>query len=191
MERAAAKHAMQVRILDVADRLFYGQGIRAVGVDTIAAEIGISKRTLYNHFPSKDALIVAYLARRLRPLAISDEPPAAQILGFFERLERSFGATGFHGCPFFNAIAELKEPHHAASRIALDFKERRRAWFRDLLRRAGAANVEPLSLQLAMLVDGAIVAALVRRDPTVARAAQSAARILLEAAGAEGTPAPW
>ena len=60
------KPDMKERILETADRLFYLRGIRAVGVDTIAAEIGISKRTLYNHFPSKDALIVAYLQRRLR-----------------------------------------------------------------------------------------------------------------------------
>jgi len=63
MSRWPAKEAMQERILDTAGRLFYGQGIRAVGVDTIAAEIGISKRTLYNYFPSKDELIVAYLSR--------------------------------------------------------------------------------------------------------------------------------
>ena len=56
---------MKERILDTADRLFYLHGIRAVGVDTVAAEIGISKRTLYNHFPSKDELIKAYLARRV------------------------------------------------------------------------------------------------------------------------------
>src|SRR5579885_788301 len=99
MERAAAKRAMQERILEAADRLFYGEGLRAVGVDTIADEIGISKRTLYNHYPSKDALIVAYLERRLRPLALSDDPPVAQILGVFERLERAFGDGGFRGCP--------------------------------------------------------------------------------------------
>ena len=64
MATLPAKPAMKDRILETADRLFYLQGIRAVGVDTIAAEIGISKRTLYNHFPSKDALISAYLARR-------------------------------------------------------------------------------------------------------------------------------
>jgi AcrR family transcriptional regulator len=57
---------MRERILKTADRLFYLRGIRAVGVDTIGAEIGISKRTLYNYFPSKDALIVAYLSRRLK-----------------------------------------------------------------------------------------------------------------------------
>ena len=64
MATLPAKPAMKDRILETADRLFYLQGIRAIGVDTIAAEIGISKRTLYNHFPSKDALISAYLARR-------------------------------------------------------------------------------------------------------------------------------
>src|SRR5882672_533653 len=109
---------MAERILETADRLFYGQGIRAMGVDTIAAEIGISKRTLYNHFPSKDALIVAYLQRRLRLVPTSDKPPAQQILDDFERLERAFAA------------------------------------------------------------------ALVRKDPTVARAARDAARVLLVSAGA-------
>ena len=71
MATLPAKPDMKDRILETADRLFYLQGIRAVGVDTIAAEIGISKRTLYNHFPSKDALISAYLARRfVAPRAI-------------------------------------------------------------------------------------------------------------------------
>ena len=64
---------MQDRILETADRLFYGQGIRAIGVDTIAAEVGISKRTLYNHFPSKDALIVAHLSASRRKKANSRE----------------------------------------------------------------------------------------------------------------------
>ena len=174
---------MRERILETADRLFYGQGIRAVGVDTVAAEIGISKRTLYNYFPSKDELIVAYLSRRLRPTPPSDLPPVQQILGNFERLERTFASGVFRGCPFVNAVAELKDPKHAANEIALTFKELRRRWFRDLLARAGAADPEGLSLQLLLLVDGAIAAAMVRKDPTVARAAREAARVLLEAAG--------
>src|SRR5215471_18875555 len=124
--RASAKVAMEQRILETADRLFYQQGIRVVGVDTIADEIGISKRTLYNYFPSKDDLIVAYLERRLRPRPLSDKPPAEQILGDFARLERAFADRGFHGCPFVNAVAELKEPGHAANRIAFGFKEQRR-----------------------------------------------------------------
>ena len=63
---------MQERILQTTDRLFYEQGIRAVGVDTVAAEVGISKRTLYNYYPSKDALIAAYLSRRFRPVPLTD-----------------------------------------------------------------------------------------------------------------------
>src|SRR5690349_13122648 len=131
---ASPKTAMPERILETTDRLFYQQGIRAVGVDTIAAEIGISKRTLYNHVPSKDELIVAYLTRRFRPARMSDLPPAEQILGDFDRLERSFASGRFRGCPFVNAVAELGEPQHAANNIAVAFKEQRRLWFRGLLK---------------------------------------------------------
>jgi AcrR family transcriptional regulator len=175
--------AMQQRILETTDKLFYGKGIRAVGVDTIAAEIGISKRTLYNYFPSKDALIVAYLSRRVRPAEASDLPPVEQILGAFDRLERSFERSGYRGCPFVNAVAELGEPRHAANQIAVSFKEQRRTWFRELLTRLDVADPDGLATQLMLLVDGAIAAALVRGDPKMARAARDAAGVLLTAAG--------
>ncbi|MCW5734944.1 MAG: TetR/AcrR family transcriptional regulator [Enhydrobacter sp.] len=178
-----ARKSTSERILEAADRLFYGQGT-VVGVDTLAAEAGVSKRTLYNHYPSKDVLIEAYLKRRLRAIPTSDQPPAQQILDDFDRLERAFASEGFRGCAFVNAVAELKDPKHAANAIALRFKEVRRTWFRELLVRAGVHDPDGLSLQLLLLVDGAIAAALVRKDATVARAARSAARVLLEAAGA-------
>ncbi len=183
--RSSDKVAMQERILETTDRLFYRQGLRAVGVDTIAAEVGISKRTLYNHFPSKDALIVAYLSRRLRPTKASDKTPAEQILGDFDRLERAFARDGFRGCPFVNAVAELSEPTHAANKIAIAFKEQRRMWFRELLTRREIADPDSLATQLMLLVDGAIAAALVRGDPKMARAAREAARVLLTAAGVQ------
>jgi len=177
------KPSMAERILQTADRLFYLQGIRAVGVDTIAAEVGISKRTLYNHFPSKDALIAAYLARRATPLPASDKPPLDQILGTFDRLERNFGRADFRGCPFVNAVAELGGDDHAARAIALAFKESRTLWFREQLTRLGVADADGLATQLAILVDGAIAANLVRNDPSMARAAKAAARALLTSAG--------
>jgi len=183
MTRSSDKAVMQERILETADRLFYGQGIRAVGVDTIADEIGISKRTLYNYFPSKDELIVAYLSRRLQPAPPSDLPPLQQILGNFDRLERTFASGVFRGCPFVNAVAELKEPAHATNKIAFAFKEQRRTWFRDLLVRLGVDDADTLALQLQLLVDGAIAAALVRGDPKVAGTARKAACVLLAAAG--------
>ena len=99
MTPSAEKPTMDERILETADRLFYLRGIRTVGVDTIAAEIGISKRTLYNHFPSKDRLIAAYLQRRFTTAPSSDKPPAEQILGTFDRLERGFASKERAGAP--------------------------------------------------------------------------------------------
>ncbi len=174
---------MKQRILETADRLFYLQGIRAVGVDTIAAEIGISKRTLYNHFPSKAELISAYLTRRFRQVPPSDEPPVEQILGTFDSLERRFASKGFRGCPFVNAVAELGTEDRAVRKIAIAFKDSRRAWFRDLLLQLDVANADGIAAQLQLLVDGAIATDLVRNDPSAARAAKDAARLLLANAG--------
>jgi AcrR family transcriptional regulator len=186
------KPTMKERILETADRLFYLRGIRAVGVDTIAAEIGISKRTLYNHFPSKDELIAAYLERRFTRAPASDKPPVEQILGTFDRLERGFASKGFRGCPFVNAVAELGAGDQSVKKIAVAFKESRRLWFRDLLLQLNAANAEGLATQLTLLVDGSIAQDLVRDDPSMARAAKEAARVLLSNAGIEvgGVGAP-
>jgi len=183
MERSSAKAAMQERILETADRLFYREGIRVVGVDTVAAEIGISKRTLYNYFPSKNDLIVAYLSRRLRPIEESSLPPAEQILDDFDRLERAMRRDGYRGCPFVNAVAELADPTHAAHQIAVAHKEKRRTLFRKLLIQLEVANPDSLAIQLMILGEGAVAQALVHGDPKMARAAREAARVLLTAAG--------
>ena len=181
MSRWPAKEEIEARILETADRLFYRQGIRAIGVDTVADEIGISKRTLYNHYPSKDALIAAYLSRRLVELEITDRPPLEQILGAFDRLERSVASRTFRGCAFVNAVAELGQEVRDIGRLAVAFKERRRLWFRDLLSRLGIADADGLSTQLALLLDGAIATSLVRGDPAFVRAAREAAVTLIDA----------
>lgn len=178
-----AKPAMKDRILETADQLFYLRGIRAIGVDTIAAEIGISKRTLYNHFPSKDALIEAYLKRRFVTPRPSDKSPVEQILGTFDALERRFAAKDFRGCPFVNAVAELGSEDRTVRKIAVAFKESRRIWFRDLLVQLGIRDAEALATQLVLLVDGSIAQDLVRDDPSMARAAKEAAKVLLRNAG--------
>jgi AcrR family transcriptional regulator len=186
-EKSAEKVDMKERILQTTDRLFYLEGIRAIGVDTIAAEIGISKRTLYNHFPSKDALVTAYLQRRSFKAHPSDKSPAEQILGYFDALERRFSAKDFRGCPFVNAVTELGPKERAVKKLAIAFKESRRKWFRDLLTELGVreAKADALSTQLQLLVDGSIALDLVRDDPSMARAAKEAARALLINAGVE------
>jgi AcrR family transcriptional regulator len=179
MSRWPGKQAMQDRILTTCDRLFNGEGIRAVGVDKIAAEIGISKRTLYNYYPSKDELVFAYLSRRYVPVRTSDRPPDEQILDMFDWLERWFGSSNFRGCPFVNAVAELGD---SAAKIAVEFKEHRRLWLRGLLEQMNVQEADALATQLAILIEGAIASALVRGDPKIARSAKQAARVLLSAA---------
>jgi AcrR family transcriptional regulator len=185
MASLQAKPDMKERILETADRLFYLQGIRAIGVDTIAAEIGISKRTLYNHFPSKDALIKAYLDRRFVQARPSDKSPVEQILATFDSLERRFSAKDFRGCPFVNAVAELGPKDRAVKKIAIAFKESRRLWFRARLEEIGVADADALATQLQLLVDGSIALDLVRDDPAMARAAKEAAKALLRNAGVQ------
>ena len=190
---AAGSTAVHEHILDTAERLFYAQGIQRVGVDAVVAAAGISKRTLYKHFGSREQLVAAYLQRRG---ARHPEQPKAgeelnEILGVFRRLERWFGSKDFRGCPFSNAIAELGgEADHPALAVALDVKARNTAWFEVRLNALGAAHPGLLATQLSVLVEGAVAIAVQRRldggAPQVARAAATAARALLHAAGVAG-----
>src|SRR6516164_3289605 len=175
----------RAKILETIDRLFYQQGIRAVGVDTIVAELGISKKTLYRHFRSKSEMIEAYLRGRFRPLPEnSDKPPAEQILSNFAWLERSLSSKKeYRGCAYLNALAELGEDERESRELASYFKESRRLWFRDLLSRLDVDDPDTLATQLSLLVDGAYSAMLVRKDPFSTRAAIAAARVLLKNAG--------
>jgi len=174
------------RILAAANKLFYTRGIRAVGVDTVAAEAGVSKRTLYSHYPSKDSLIAAYLMARFTQSAPSDAPAREQLLGAFERLERILTDGSFRGCPFVNAVVEIGDPKHQAAAIAVQFKEQRRLWFRGLLDRLGVKDPDRLATQLQLLNEGALATAVVRGDPAVASVARAAAEVLLDSAERRG-----
>jgi AcrR family transcriptional regulator len=93
-QRQKGGAAILERILAGMDRLFYAQGIKSVGVDAIAAELGISKKTLYRYFPSKDDLVIGYLRRRFRPLLVaSTKPPAEQILVNLEWIARALPSS--------------------------------------------------------------------------------------------------
>ena len=170
------------RILAAADKLFYEQGIRAVGVDAIAEQAGVSKRTLYNYYPTKDDLIAAYLTGRFSQIAPSDAPAREQILAYFDRVERMIEDGSFRGCPFVNAVTEIGDRRHAAVALAVQFKQQRRQWYRSLLERMEVKDPDALAMQLQVLVEGALAAALVQGDKAVAGAARSAAEVLIDAA---------
>ncbi len=174
------------RILEVASELFYWRGIHAVGVDTIAAESGVTKRTLYDRFGSKDALVTAYLAARDRRwreqvLACVDaagQDPMARVMAPFDVLAEWL-APGTRGCGFVNAFAELPDPDHPGRRLVVADKTWLRDLFRSLLVDAGVSDPETLAGQLLSLHEGAVVSYSIVGDPTAAATARSAADVLL------------
>jgi AcrR family transcriptional regulator len=191
---ATAASPVRERILDSAERLFYAQGIQRVGVDAVVAAAGVSKRTLYKHFHSRDQLVAATLERRAvwqPPREASAGAPLDEILGVFQRLQRWFGSGRFRGCPFSNAIAELGgDPAHPALAVARGVKERHTAWFESQLRLLQVADAAWTAMQLSILVEGALASAMQHSVDAeavqVARAAEAAARALLHSAGVAG-----
>lgn len=150
------------QLFQTAARLFYQQGYRATGVDTIAAQSGIGKMTLYRHYPSKDDLIVAYLRDSDVVFwngfeQITGAEPAARekLLAFFKALQEYVISPACYGCPFLNAAAEYPDPEHPAHQIAVEHKQAVRARFRQLADAAGVAQPEALSNALVLLMDGA------------------------------------
>ncbi|WP_084499528.1 TetR/AcrR family transcriptional regulator [Brevibacterium album] len=147
------------RILEVASALFYERGIHAVGVDTIAAESGVTKRTLYNNFRAKDVLIAAYLKNRHRTWwAYLEqriaEAPAPRALVLFDVYERDT-LTATRGCAFLNAAAELPDDHpgYAIVRLHKNSVERR---ILELIREDAIGHPDPerLARHLFLLLEG-------------------------------------
>jgi AcrR family transcriptional regulator len=179
------------RILDVASVLFYERGIHAVGVDTIAAESGVTKRTLYDRFGSKDALVADYLRARderwrARVVAAveAESDPVRRALAPFAALEGWVAEGADRGCAFVNAFAELDRPDHPGRRVVDDSKRWLRALFAAELEGAGVTDAPGLALQLLVLHEGALVTHAVAAEPAALRAAGDAARLLVDAAGA-------
>lgn len=177
------------RILDVASELFYAHGIHAVGVDTIAAESGVTKRTLYDRFGSKDALVAAYLAARderwrarVTAAVEAENEPVRRALAPFAVLAKWVAEAPSRGCAFVNAFAELDDPDHPGRAVIEDEKRWLRALFAAELARAGVADPDALALQLLVLHEGALVTHAVAAAPGAPAAAEGAARLLVAAA---------
>ena len=154
------------KLFETAARLFYQHGYRAIGVDTIAAEAGIGKMTLYRHYPSKDDLIVVFLRQSDADFwgyfeqAIQNTSTAREkLLAFFTALENYVTSPACYGCPFINVATEYPEPDYPGHKIAREHKERVRARFRNLAEESGASQPQALADALLLLMDGAYMAA--------------------------------
>ena len=171
------------RLLAAAEELFYSEGVH-VGVDRLCEVAQVSKRSMYQHFGSKDEVLVEMLTHRAPQVmaALDTAPDAAprdRILGVFDALHDQALAPEFHGCPFVNVTTELKDREHPASRAALRYKRDLNAFFEEQARLAGAADPELLGVQLTMMFDGASAYSVVRGGASPA--ARSAVVALLDA----------
>lgn len=186
---AASGKTARERLLEVATELFYREGIRAVGIDTIIARSGVAKMSLYRNFPSKDDLVVAFLEARDRiywawwdhVMAQHPGDPRQQVSDLFGSLTRRVTDKRYRGCPFINTTTEFPDPAHPARAICLANKRRLRAGLLDLASRLGAREPEVLADQLMLLMEGAYASAQTLGDSGPVPRLQAAAEALVAA----------
>ena len=175
-------------LIDTAIELFAEHGYHATGIDTILAKSGVSKKTLYRHFRSKDELILAALKKYdglfrngfMRQVESRAETPQARLLAVYDVAADWFEQNNFYGCMYINAVSEFSEPDTPIRQVCREFKSLMRRYIEDLCRAAGAEKPSELAEELALLLEGAIVTAQVSEQRTrAAQVAKTAAGALI------------
>ena len=175
------------RILDTSYELFSRRGVRAVGIDEVIARAGVAKATLYRHFSSKDALVLAFLELReqrwtrdfVEAGAISrGATPEERLLAIFDVLDEWFHRDDFEACSFVNVLLEVG-PRHEAGGASIEHLERIRAMVRRFAGEAGLRDPESFARSWHILMKGSIIAA-AEGDARAAQRAKSMARLLIE-----------
>lgn len=182
-------------VVDAAERLFSRHGVHGVGIDAVIAAAGVSSRTVYKHFRSKEELALAALAQHDRAwlawfkaaVRAAARDPEGRMLALFDALAEWFRRGDFHGCTFVNAAGAFPDPDHAIRRLGHRHKRALYALILSLAYRSRRPDCEALARGLFLLVEGAIAAALVLDDPSAASEAKRAAVRLL-ATHARPTP---
>ncbi|AMS44069.1 TetR/AcrR family transcriptional regulator [Aminobacter aminovorans] len=182
------------RIVDAASKLFYGEGIRAVSVDAVAEKAGLTKRTLYYHFQSKDELIAAYLDGRDQPnLALfqrwfgeAEGGIDQKIRAIFQNLAKAARHPRWKGCGYLRTAAELADmPGHPAIKTGIAHKKRVEAWLASAFAAEGVRSPELLARQIILLLDGCFAVVLLNRDASYMETAGEAAATLVKSALAQ------
>ena len=178
-------------LIDTAIDLFAENGFHATGIDLILDKSGVSKKTLYRHFRSKDELILAALKKYdglfrngfMRQVEESAADPHGRLMAVFDVAEAWFRQNNFYGCMFINATGEYSELDTPIRQVCKDFKAMMRQFIGDLCREIGAPDPDKLADEIALLLEGAIVTAQVSQDRSrAANVAKTAARALIDRA---------
>lgn len=178
-------------VLDVATRLFYERGIRAVGMDTIVKEANVGNATVYRQFPSKDALATAFVQgcadswfERMRQVTDPLPDARAKLVAVFDALAEDAALPSYRGCPMLNTSTEFPDGGHPAHVVAADHKTQVRDWLRSLAADAGATDPDRLADELLIVLNGAYATtSVLDQDLFGRRAAALAARLVDEACG--------
>jgi AcrR family transcriptional regulator len=185
-----AKASPRDRLLDAAAELFYRDGVGA-GIDALCKAAGVSKRSMYQLFSSKDEVMAAALdkqgpglAELLLPSPGRPAAPRDRLLHAFRRLEEMALAPDYCGCPYLATQVELKNPGHPASLVAARAKQRLTDFFRAEAERGGAADPDLLARQLTLVYDGASARAGIKAD-TLEGLAVTTAAALIDTAGVD------
>lgn len=179
------------QIIEAAMDLFYRYGFNATGVEKISKAANVSKKTLYNHFRSKDELILIVLRRSdeifrndfMRAVENFSSRPQERLNAIFDTADEWFNGEDFYGCMFMNATAEFVDadsPTHPCHIVAAEHMRLMQDYMQGLAEKAGAKNSSELAEQLLLLVIGATIQAHVSNDKSAAMKAKKMAQILID-----------
>ena len=175
-------------LVDTAINLFAAHGFHATGIDRIAEEANVSKKTMYNHFRSKEELIIAALKQQdglfrnefMRGVSKLADEPYDRLLAVFDVAQAWFAKDNFFGCMFINVIGEYSSRNAAIQQVCKEFKRLMRGFIEELAVEAGVRDASELADELAILLEGSIVTAQVSGTPNSAATAKKAAKILID-----------
>lgn len=178
---------LKEHVLSFADKLFYAEGVRAVGVDRIIAESGVAKASFYRLFHSKDQLLIDWIRKRdvewrqwlADSVDMLSPQPDNRPVAVFDALYARFRSPQFRGCAFLNTIVELAPMQHPAANAAREHKRSVIGMLETWVSEAGYVEVETVALHVMQLVDGAIVTALREEQPDAALRAKKLAQLYL------------
>lgn len=183
----------RAKLLAAAESLFYRNGLRAIGISELIERAGVARMALYYHFRSKDELIVEFLRQRherfmaaLRESIDAHAAPRDRLMGVFDALERLASRADFRGCAFVNAAIELPDRSHPARAVVDMHKRDVRSLLGELARAAGLRDGADVAEQLAVLMDGALVAAVHRGSASPIASARRAAMAVIAAHAVAG-----
>lgn len=180
--------AKRQQLVDKATELFAEHGYHATGIDRIAEEAGVSKRTMYQHFRSKEELIIAALKQYdgvfrngfIKAVENRTDRPYDRLLAVFDVAQAWFSDNKFFGCMFINAIGEYSERNAAIQNVCQEFKRLMRAYLEELAVEAKIPDARRVAESVAILLEGSIVTAQVSGTPEAAATAREAAKIIID-----------